>query len=125
MEHGEDDAGLAGLRVLVVEDEVLIAMEVGELLSDRGATVLGPASSAWRALALIRECLPDVAVLDVELPDGTAAPVAEMLRTRGIPFVVVTGLAEMSDPALLDAPRVDKPFGGNALVRAVAFAAGR
>ncbi len=112
-------AELAGLRVPIVEDEILIAMEVEDLLSGRGAAVIGPANNALRALALIEAGAPDVAVLDIALTGGTAAPIADALRARAIPFVVVTGHAEPPTPALRRAPRVGKPFTGDELVAAV------
>src|SRR3954452_5398787 len=72
---------LAGARVLVVEDEFVIALEVEVLLRDFGCEVLGPVPSVVRALELLGRERPDAAPLDLDLLDGMAVPVAELLAT--------------------------------------------
>lgn len=113
---------LAGRRVLIVEDELLVAMDMEQLLRRHGGLVLGPAPSVARALALIDERLPDVAVLDVQLGAERAAPIAERLAADGVPFVLVTGHGgiEPEEPALRSAPRLNKPVVEQQLVRAIA-----
>src|SRR5690349_6225193 len=89
---------LAGRRVLVAEDEVLIAMAYEALLHEHGCAVLGPAAQVDEALALLAPTggpPPDAAVLDVNLDGKPSVPVAEALAVLGIPFVVVTGYAEL------------------------------
>lgn len=118
MDNGSD---LAGHRILIVEDEFLLAMELESLLARRGCMVLGPASSVRQALAVIDGEQPDVALLDVNLRGERATPVAAALQARGVPFVLITGYsdAQLSEPELRDAPRVDKPVSCRALTRAV------
>jgi CheY-like chemotaxis protein len=79
-----------GRLVLVVEDEVLIAMDLQLLLQRNGWRVLGPAATVAEALRLLRGETPDVALLDVSLSGELVTPVAEELRAQGVPFVVVS-----------------------------------
>ena len=114
--------GLGGRRVLVVEDEMLVAMEFEGLLQRQGCAVVGPASTVDRALALLDHDQQDAALLDVNLNGEPATAVAVALKTRGVPFVLVTGYgeAQSSEPELQGAPRVDKPVDHYALMRALA-----
>ena len=113
---------LAARRVLVVEDEWLIAAQIGGVLEEAGAVVLGPAHSVEEALALLRDgAPPDAALLDVNLRGEAVTPVALALAGRGVPFALVTAYAaEGLDGPLRAAPRVGKPFTAAGLVRAVA-----
>jgi CheY-like chemotaxis protein len=113
---------LRGRRVLVIEDEMLVAMEFESLLQRQGCAVVGPASTVDRALALLDHDQPDAALLDLNLNGESASAVAVALRTRGVPFVLVTGYgeAQSSEPELQGAPRVDKPVNHQELVRALA-----
>lgn len=91
-----DDGGtprrLLGMRVLVVEDEALVALDLQFALEDEGAIVIGPALSLPDALELLaREPQIDGAILDVDLAGIEVYPAADLLRTRGIPFVFHTG----------------------------------
>jgi two-component SAPR family response regulator len=115
---------LAGRRVLIVEDEFLLAMELEALLKRDGCEVLGPASTVEWALALIYNDEPDLALLDVNLKGVRATPVAAALRERGVPFVVITGYgeAQLGEPELRAAPRIEKPVNARDLRRAVARA---
>lgn len=117
-----DAAPLAGLRVLVVEDDALLAMTTEDLLLMNGMEVLGPVPAAAPALELVAQERPQAALLDVNLGDGTSAPVAERLRALGVPFLVVTGYEDLADaePALRDAPRLAKPVAPSALLQAMA-----
>jgi CheY-like chemotaxis protein len=105
------DGGLVGLRILVVEDEFLVALELEQLLGGRGCQVVGPAPSVGRALALLGVERVDAAVLDVNVDGGRVTPVAEALKAREIPFVLATGYGTSAfpEPALCEAPRVNKP----------------
>jgi two-component system, response regulator PdtaR len=86
-----------GLAVLVVEDEHLIALDIGETLVEGGCRVIGPAATVAGALALLDQETPDAAVLDLDLRGERVAPVAAALRDRAIPFV----LASACSPAEL------------------------
>ena len=113
---------LKGRRVLVVEDEMLVAMEIESLLESRGCVVLGPAPTVRQACALIGAERPDAALLDLNLGGESAAPVAEALRVRHVPFVVVSGYGgtQLKVPAIEDALRVEKPFDHQILLRSLA-----
>jgi CheY-like chemotaxis protein len=117
-------ADFAGLRILIVEDEFLLAMELEMLLQQGGCVVLGPVSSVGQALAMLDGEPPDVALLDVNLKGERATPVAAALQARGVPFVLITGYSppQLSEPELREAPRVDKPVNCRLLKRAVATA---
>jgi DNA-binding NtrC family response regulator len=83
---------LAGSRVLVVEDEALIAMSISAMLTDAEAVPVGPAASVREARQLIRDvAVLDAAVLDVNLADGSVTPILEALSARGVPTVIYTG----------------------------------
>jgi CheY-like chemotaxis protein len=78
-------------RVLVLEDEQLIAMMVKEWLDELGCETVGPAATVKKALGLIDAGALDAALLDVSLGNQDCAPVADVLRERGVPFALATG----------------------------------
>jgi len=82
---------LSGRRVLLVEDEALVAMMIQECLTESGHSVIGPISRAADALQAAKEIDYDAAILDINLGDGMAYPVADIVAARGVPFVFVTG----------------------------------
>jgi CheY-like chemotaxis protein len=119
---GPDVPSLSGLRVLVVEDDALLAMTTEDLLVMHGMEVVGPVPAVPQALELIARERPAAALLDVNLgPGGTSAPVAAALRAAGVPFLVVTGYEDLADaePALRDAPRLAKPVPTDKLLAAM------
>jgi ActR/RegA family two-component response regulator len=75
----------ASTRVLVVDDEGIIAFHLAHELRREGFAVVGPAPSVVKALALIKQEGCDFAVLDIHLGQGTAEPIARELATRGVP----------------------------------------
>ena len=83
-------------RILVIEDEPLIAMLLVDWLRELGYDPIGPASTVAKALDLIVGSAPDAAIVDVSLNGESCHPVAEALRERDIPFVFATGHAEVS-----------------------------
>lgn len=103
---------LAGRRVLIVEDEYLIAIEVKRWLRTAGATVAGPVPSAEQAFDLIEDESIDAAVLDLNLGDGdTAYPVADRLAALGVPYLFATGDMRVADTsAYRGRPRLEKPY---------------
>ncbi|WP_020181299.1 response regulator [Methylopila sp. M107] len=117
--------GLAGLRILLVEDEAMIAMLVEDMLTDSGATVVGPASGVKAALDAISNHEIDGALLDVNLGGERSFEVADALASRNIPFVFVTGYGggDVSD-RFPDAPTLQKPFVTSDLERALSGLAG-
>ena len=98
------------VRVLVVEDEFMIALDIGQQLADAGFEVVGPATSVAKALRLLAQRGCDIAVLDVNLGGETCEPVAQKLRASGKPFVVLTGYSQDSLVSPLnDATILSKP----------------
>jgi CheY-like chemotaxis protein len=98
-------------RILVVEDETSIAIMLEHSLEALGYIVVGPVSKLSVALELAVSEELDVALLDVTIRGGDVFPVAEILRTRGIPFVLASGYGKWAlPPSLRDAPRLTKPF---------------
>jgi two-component system, response regulator PdtaR len=111
--------------VLVVEDEFLIAMDLELLLRRHGWRVLGPATTLAEALRLLADRTPDVALLDVNLQGELVTPVAEQLRARGVPFVVVSAYRDPGRmaAALAGVPAVGKPIDERRLLAALRQAA--
>ena len=111
------DVGPAGDRwtadtdVLIVEDEMLIALLIEDALVDLGCEVVGPAGKVETDLQLVRDVLIDIAILDVTIRDEKVYPVAEQLIARAIPFVLASGYGDWALPEYLrDRPRLPKPF---------------
>lgn len=109
---------LEGLRVLLVEDEMLVCMDLEDMLTDFGCVVVGPAARVKQALDLIDREPVDAAVLDVNLGSERSYPVAERLSARGVPFLLSTGYADV-DADYKDRPRLQKPFSDQQLARAL------
>ena len=98
-------------RVLVVDDELLIAMMVEEWLSELACETVGPAHSVTKALELINSARPDAAILDVSLGAEESYPIADALRARQIPFALATGhSANDVESRFKDVPILSKPF---------------
>jgi CheY-like chemotaxis protein len=122
----ESGTALAGRRVLVVEDELLVALEVEAALEAEGCAIVGPVPTVGRALSLLdgpEAPSLDAALLDVNLRGEMVTPVARRLADRGLPFVLVTGYdgLDLREPVLGRAPRVPKPFEPPELVRTLAM----
>ena len=113
-----DTAALQGLRVLVVEDEMMVSMLIEDMLTDLGCTVVGPASRLDEAIALVDEAQIDCAVLDVNLGGQPIFPLADLLRERGVTFAFATGYG---DAGLREtdrgSPVLQKPFREGDLAR--------
>lgn len=106
------DKALNRCRILVVEDEYLLADELAMELVDEGATVLGPVPSIERALALLAgQVPPDGAVLDVNLGGEPVFPLADALTERGVPMIFTTGYDQGIFPdRFAHVPRCEKPI---------------
>ncbi len=111
-------ATLAG-RVLVAEDEYVIAEEVAAVLAGAGAEVLGPVATVAEALRLAAaEGRLDAALLDVSLRGKAIWPVVDALLARGVPVVLATGYDASALPqAYAHLPRCEKPTSGRDLIR--------
>ena len=107
-------------RILVVEDEPIVAMDISQTLSEAGYDVIGPANSVAHALALIAQFGCDAAVLDINLGLETSEPVARELINRGTPFVATSGYAREQQPVLMrTAPLLEKPVRPEMLIAEV------
>jgi CheY-like chemotaxis protein len=112
---------LTGRRVLVVEDQFAVALDLCEGLDREGASVVGPASSVEDALQMLESSArPDVAVLDIQLRGGLVYPVADRLEELGVPYVF-TSACEASDipEHYRLAPRFDKPIRLSSILDAI------
>jgi len=111
---------ISAKRVLVVEDEYLVAMDMSAYLEAAGAHVVGPASNVSAALEALEHAELDGAILDVNLRGEMAYPVADALAARGIPFVFTTGYGVQAVPArFADIKRCEKPATPEAISRAL------
>lgn len=101
-----------GRRVLVAEDELLIAMDLERTLADLGCEVVGPAASVARATELAATEPIDGAILDIDLGGESTLALAASLRARGVPVLLATGHPARGTPATgPDAlPRIVKPY---------------
>jgi CheY-like chemotaxis protein len=99
------------LRILIVEDEVLIRMLFEDMLEELGHKIDGAAGRIDEALELARQSQCDLAILDVHLNGDEVFPVAEVLDERGIPFIFATGYAGTELPEKFRGrPTIEKPF---------------
>ncbi|MBV9527366.1 response regulator [Sphingomonas sp.] len=115
------DQRLAGLRILVVEDEFYIADDVARALEGAGAQVVGPVPTLARAEEQIGEDGFDFAILDLNLHGENGVQIAERLAAQHIPFVFATGYGSPSVPDRFShVPKCEKPFDPGALVGLVA-----
>ena len=116
---------LAETRVLVVEDEALVALMVEDMLSDLGCVVVDVAGTLERGLSIVSD--PDVAldaaVLDVNLGGEKVYPVADALAAKGVPFVFATGYGVAGiSPRFSHVPALAKPYDSHVLEAALTAA---
>jgi CheY-like chemotaxis protein len=118
---------LEGLRVLVVEDETLVAMLLEDMLADHGCVVAATASRIGQALEHIADEALDLqaAILDVNLAGQPSFPLAEALAAKGVPFVFATGYGAGGLPETWrDRPTLQKPFSHDEVGRMLKVAVG-
>lgn len=114
------DKPLSGLRILVVEDELIILMMIEGMLSDLGCSSVVSASSIDKALALVAGEKFDIAMLDMNLGGSDSDAVAEALERHSVPFVYCTGNRAGNDAkGDLDRPVLRKPFSDKELAAAL------
>ena len=114
---------LQGLRILIVEDEPLIALDLETGIIDHQGVVVGPANTIIGALRLIDDGDVHGAIIDLRLKDGSALPVAERLSAAGTPFVIHSGQADvMLAGAWPNVPVIGKPAPTEAVIAALSAA---
>jgi CheY-like chemotaxis protein len=106
-------------RVLVVEDEILIAMLLSDMLAELGYGAVGPITDVDRALAAVDQGGFDAVILDVNLNGRQSSAVADKLKARQIPFVFATGYSLQGPRGFEDVPTLQKPFQLHDLRRAL------
>ena len=108
-------------RILVVEDDFLIAMDVEHMVAKAGCAPLGPVSNVEAGLEAVRQNDLDGAVLDVNLGDERVWTVADLLRERGVPFILATGYSTVEVPERFSGCRIlHKPLKEESLSAALA-----
>ncbi len=111
---------LIGRRILVVEDQALVAMALDDMLIDLGCVVVGPALNLPTAIDLASREILDGAVLDINLSDERSFPVALVLGDRSVPFLFATGYGERGlETPFTDAPVLTKPYSLASLERSL------
>jgi len=104
-------------RVLIVEDDALLSLELAQILSEAGFVAIGPARSVAQALELTHRTGCQAAVLDIGLRLGTSEPVARELKDRGTPFVALSGYPQSRLPSIFtEAPFIAKPLNPELLI---------
>jgi DNA-binding NtrC family response regulator len=118
---------LSGKRVLIVEDDNILAMALADELAAEGATVIGPAASVTDALEVIASSELDSAIVDINLGGKAAFPVADALADRRVPFVFATGylIADYIPARHANVRRFEKPTAPGAIRRALEEALSR
>lgn len=123
MSRAEDCKVHAPLRVLLVEDEMLVALTLEEMLTDLGHNLVGTAANVGQALKMVTRASFDFALLDVNLNGTEVYPVAELLSTCDIPFAFSTGYGQRSlRPPFQNWPVLAKPVGLGELEKVIAAA---
>ena len=112
---------LQGRKILVVEDEAPIALNLATAVSQAGGTVVGPAPSVAASFGLMADHTLDGALLDIRLRGETSFALADVLSVLGIPFVFVSGLSSALMPYThRDRPLFDKPYDAHDVIAALA-----
>jgi CheY-like chemotaxis protein len=107
----QEDAGSARLHVLIVEDEMVVAMLIEDMVVELGYEVSGVATQVADAIALVERDSFDLAILDVNLNGKEVFPLADILEGRGIPFMFATAYGRRGIPErFLYHPVIQKPF---------------
>jgi CheY-like chemotaxis protein len=123
---GSAKSSLHGYRILIVEDEILIALTAQDMLTDAGANVVIATRAAEAADHLSGSHPFDAAIIDLNLGNGCDSSVAAIAVGRDIPVVFATGYSRVTDlpPVFTGVPIVSKPYTGDMLVSALRLAMG-
>jgi CheY-like chemotaxis protein len=124
--NSSPDGSLHGCRILVVEDEILIALTAQDMLTDVGANVVIATRASEAADHLSSPHQLDAAIIDLNLGHGYDSSIAAIAVGRGIPVVFATGYSRITDlpPAFTSIPILSKPYTGDMLVSALRAAMG-
>jgi DNA-binding response OmpR family regulator len=116
---------IEGKRVLIVEDEALIAWDLQLSVEQQGGVAIGPAGSLAEARCLVRNGPVDAALLDIRVRDGEIFPLADELSASGVPFAFLSGLESAWLPERYQGfPLLSKPFDSYAVNRILASLTG-
>ena len=111
---------LAGVRVLILEDEFFLADDLARALRDAGGEPVGPVATIEQAVAIVENERLDAAILDLNLRGEMASDFAEHLAATELPCVIVSGYGEDSRPqSLTRLRRLEKPVGAPAVMEAL------
>ena len=111
---------VGGLRVLLVEDEMMVALLLETVLIDLGHQVVGPVARLERGLEVVEREATDLAVLDVNIDGPEVYPIAAALEARGIPFIFTTGYgSDGLHSAYRNRPVLQKPYRSDDLKAAI------
>jgi CheY-like chemotaxis protein len=115
---GEEESIFVGKRLLIVEDEAIVAMALEDMLLQLGCVVVGPALRLKAALNLATAEPLDGAILDINLGEERTFPVAAILIRRKVPFLFATGYGSSGlEPPFTQSPVIAKPYGLEDLIR--------
>jgi CheY-like chemotaxis protein len=116
----ESAALIRGRRILLVEDQLLVALETSTMIERFGAVVVGPYARVPAASVALRSQPVDAAILDINVAGVQTFAIADELQQRGVPFVFCTGYGrDILPPRFTDAPLVEKPVVSAALIAAL------
>lgn len=116
-----ETAPLHGRKILIVEDEAPIALNLANAVQQAGGIVVGPVASVAAAHAVMADNRLDGALLDIRLRNETSFPLADVLAVLNIPFVFVSGLSSALMPYThRERPLFDKPYDDDAVISALA-----
>jgi CheY-like chemotaxis protein len=101
---------IAPARILVIEDEPIVAMCLEDMLDTLGHATIGPAGRVAEGLALVEASTPDAAILDINLSGERSDPIAHALVARGVPLVFATGYGAPPEGFGIETPLLEKPY---------------
>lgn len=109
--NAEDESGLKGRRILIVEDSPVVAPFTADLLSDLGCEVVGPAPNMAAARELLENEEFEAALMDIHIRGERVFPLCDMLEAKGVPFAFTSGYADWQIPEKWEKrPRLQKPY---------------
>jgi CheY-like chemotaxis protein len=124
--RGWGGAVLENCRILIVEDEPVVALELASILEEERAKVVGVADSVASALNFLQRDNINCAILDIDIRGESSWPIADVLSNRHIPFAFISGLSEILLPTRhIGRPIIRKPFATAEVIEVVAVMAWR